>query len=418
VMICHTIAAQVGAIEEVVAAVKKREISQFTIQASVDRVKKLKAKYLSDTKPLPTSTGANSADRNSRQESLATEIYAQSTTVVRSEPGSIPIFSDASKKIVFVSPGKTPVGSGAVESGEEKTREQYTPASYIDVVRVHNQTVVDIRFHDGVPFPAEEQKQIDEADIIIFATRNASLSPYQKELGISLGKNFGNKITVIATCDPYDFLEEKEEIKNYITIYEPTTPAFRSAIDIVFGITKPRGTLPVSSVLPKYDIRVLGSSDEETGRLWNMWQEIFPKWKIDRQRLTKFLRQTHGHHLIHENGFCISFLMPGGHGKTSAVGVLSDYRGSGLGTALIRKAQQELIIAARSSSEGGLKSLDIGSASPRFWPQVPIDLSQTDKDFFLHRGNFIPEYGMLCTSNILQAFERSPHQHPAIYTET
>jgi len=37
-MICHTMAAQVGAIEQVVQAVKSGELSQKSIQASVDRV--------------------------------------------------------------------------------------------------------------------------------------------------------------------------------------------------------------------------------------------------------------------------------------------------------------------------------------------------------------------------------------------
>jgi hypothetical protein len=43
VMICHTMSAQVGAIEQVVQAVKKGELSQDAIQASVERVKDLKA---------------------------------------------------------------------------------------------------------------------------------------------------------------------------------------------------------------------------------------------------------------------------------------------------------------------------------------------------------------------------------------
>jgi hypothetical protein len=44
VMICHTMSAQVGAIEEVVQAVKSGKLSQDGIQASVDRVKDLKAR--------------------------------------------------------------------------------------------------------------------------------------------------------------------------------------------------------------------------------------------------------------------------------------------------------------------------------------------------------------------------------------
>ena len=126
VMICHTMSAQVGAIEQVFKAVRAGELSEETIEASANRVRALKSKFLSSPwkyQNVDTST----------QERLASEIYAMSTTVVRSETGTFPL--DPSQKIVFVSPGKAPLGGGAVDSGEEKTREPYTPATYIDLLR-------------------------------------------------------------------------------------------------------------------------------------------------------------------------------------------------------------------------------------------------------------------------------------------
>ena len=125
VMICHTISAQVGAIEQVIQAVRSGELSQEAIEVSVGRVKALKSKFLSSSS---NPGGVNIA----AQGTLAFEIYAKSTTVVRSEPGTFPL--SPSRKIVFVSPGRTPLGGGAVESGEEKTREPYTPATYIDLL--------------------------------------------------------------------------------------------------------------------------------------------------------------------------------------------------------------------------------------------------------------------------------------------
>jgi beta-N-acetylhexosaminidase len=392
VMICHTMSAQVGAIEQVVQAVMSGEISQQAIQASVDRVRHLKAKYanhapVTNLQDLTIETLRAAKSRNLGQAQLAAEVYAKSTTVVRGEAGLIPISPyTARMKVVFVSPGKTLLSGGAVESGEEKTRESCTPDSYIDLIRVHNPDAIDIRFHDGLEFSAEEEKNIIESDVIIFATRNASLSPYQKAFGLSLAKKYGNKLIIVATCDPYDFLEEKVEIKNYITIYEPTIPAFKSAVDIIFGITKPLGTLPVGTPPLKHDIRDLSSSDEDFEKIWRLWQVIFPKWPIERQRMAKLLRQPPGKHYIHEKGFCLSFLTDGPHGKIAAVGVLPEYRGKGLGTALIKKAQLELRRMARARGEGVLKSLEIGSVFPRFWPQVPIDFPREVKDFFLHRG--------------------------------
>ncbi|PVH79801.1 glycoside hydrolase family 3 protein [Cadophora sp. DSE1049] len=382
VMICHTMSAQVGAIEQVTAAVKSGELSLDAIQASVARVEALKSKYVSNA-PIPISTLADCQARNAKQDSLASAVYAKSTTVVRSVAGSFPIPSDSTKKIVFISPGKKPAGGGAVESGEEKTREPYTPSTYIDLLRLHDPRVVDVRFHDGIPLSPEDEKHVAEADIVIFATRNASLSPYQKNYGLSLGKMFGDKLIVIATCDPYDFLEEMDEIRNYITIYEPTIPAFKSAVDIIFGVTKPLGSLPVGTLPTKYDIMPLSKSDDDVLHLWNLWQTILPKWPMELKRLAKSLRQEHGHHFIHEAGFVMSFFfsIEGiNHGKITAVGVLPKYRGKGLGTALIAKAREAL------TEQGQLKSLQIGSVFPRYWPGVPIDFTQETKNFFLHRG--------------------------------
>jgi beta-N-acetylhexosaminidase len=325
--------------------------------------------------------------RNAKQATLAAEVYSKSITLVRSEPGTIPInLSEA--KVVFVSPGKIPLGGGAVDSGEEKTREAYTPASYIDLIRIHSPGAIDIRFHDGIQVTAEEEKHIAHSDVIIFATRNASLSTFQKEFGLSLGRKYGNKLIVVATCDPYDFLEEQSEIKNYITIYEPTIPAFKAAVDVIFGLTKAQGRLPIGVPPSKHAIRPLTTSDDDFEQLWQLWHKIFPTWPIERQRFKTLLQHPPGRICLyfHEKGFCLSYLNDGSQGKIAAVGVLPEFRGKGLGTAFIINAQIQLRKMAQELGEGGLKSLEIGSNFPRFWPQVAIDLPEEVKDFFVHRG--------------------------------
>ncbi|KAG0648385.1 N-acetyl-beta-glucosaminidase [Hyphodiscus hymeniophilus] len=373
VMICHTITAQVGAIEEVVQAVRSGELSKEAIELSVARVKALKSKFLSPlTAPKTVDIAA--------QKGLASEVYAKSTTVVRSEPGIFPLSPD--RKFVFVSPGKTPLSGGAVESGEEKTREPYTPATFIELLRVHNPSIVDIRFHDSIPLSFDAERAIAEAQTIILATRNASLSPYQKEFGLSLGKKFKKNLIVIATCDPYDFLEETDQVRNYIVIYEPTIPAFKSAVDVVFGLTKATGTLPVGRrSMTNYhsSIRSFSSSEQDFEHVWKLWNKIFPSWPIELRRMTKILGRN-GQHFVHESGFCLSFVS-GGQAKVALLGVLPDQRGKGLGTALIGKAVHELTLNAAEPI-----SLSIGSSFPRLWPGVPTDFPKEAKDFFLHRG--------------------------------
>jgi beta-N-acetylhexosaminidase len=313
-----------------------------------------------------------------------------------------PISKDSATKIVFVSPGKTPAGGGAVDSGEEKTREPHTPASYIKSLKSYNPSTIDIRFLDSIPLSSESEESIEEADVIIFATRNASLSPYQKDFGLSLGKKFGRKLVVVATCDPYDFLEEVDEIKNYITIYEPTIPAFKSAADIIFGTSQPLGHLPVSVRQTAHNIRPFNGSEEDIDHIWKLWESIFPTWRIDRGRLATILRKKGQYyipsqHYVHDQGFCLGYLDGvSGTGFISCVGVLESHRGQGIGTALITKARQEIRKTALSSGLKGPKYLGIVSSFPRFWPGVPCSFPSQVKDFFLHRGESASHACLIC----------------------
>jgi len=202
-----------------------------------------------------------------------------------------------------------------------------------------------------------------------------------------LGKKLGNKLIVIATCDPYDFLEEVDIVKNYITIYEPTVPAFKSAIDVIFGTTQAVGKLPVRSQPVKHDIRRFNKlNDEDTKHVWKLWQESFPNWQIKYQRLAQML-QRGGRHFIHDQGFCLSY--PGkepGTGSIACIAVEKSYQGRGIGTALISRARKEMRDEAFSAGLDSMKSFGINSNFPRFWPGIPTTMSSATKMFFVNRG--------------------------------
>lgn len=269
VMICHTIASQIGAIQQVMEAVKSGELSQAAIQASVDRVEALKCKYLiSNATEIPLS---DPEARDQKQLALASEIYAKSTTVVRSEVGVIPLNVGEGPKIVFLRPGKGPKPGGCVEESDKKNvRDAYTPAAYIDIIRTYNPNSAEIQYHEETPFSEESRKSIDEADFVILATINASFSVYQKAFCLSRGEALGSKLIVIATSDPYDFLNDTEEVKNYIAIYEPTVAAFQSAVDVIFGATTPTGSLPVSNPAVKHNIQSFKGAEagEVVDKVW------------------------------------------------------------------------------------------------------------------------------------------------------
>lgn len=377
-MVCHTMSAQLGAIEKVIRATKTGEISQSSIEGSVARIEALKLKYLSATELLQQSSFASLDERNRNQAKMVAEIYAKSTTLVRSALGVLPISAGTSKKIVFINMGNSSSHGGVVKSGVESGTETTISDTYISVLQSHDLNIQDLTSQKG------NMEKI-EADVVILATNNARLDPHQREYARSLGRLLGDKLIVIATCDPYDFIDDTETIKNYITIYEPTIPAFSAAINVIFGVTIARGSLPVGIPANQHIIRELTMSDKDIKELWVLWQTIFPKWQISLPRMKKVILQPHGRHYIHEKGFCLSFLMDGIHGKIAAVGVLPGFRGKGLGTLFVNKAKADL--RARSHEAGKeIKTMAIGSVFPRLWCEIPVDFPQQEKDFFLHRG--------------------------------
>lgn len=179
--------------------------------------------------------------------------------------------------------------------------------------------------------------------------------------------------------------------------------------------------ITAESVPASHGIRDLTDSEADFQHIWQLWQTIFPKWPIERKIMHNLLYLLPGQHYIHDQGFCLSFLADGGHGKIAAVGVLFEHRGKGLGTAFITKAQVGLRNAARGDAGGGeLKSLAIGSAMPRFWPQMPIDFPQDVKDFFIHRGKSSNFYqaAVIVMAHSDQVFKNPSNPLFGICTET
>ena len=162
----------------------------------------------------------------------------------------------------------------------------------------------------------------------------------------------------------------------------------------------------------KNDIRELTQSEDDFGKIWLMWQSTFPKWPIGQERMQRLLYGVPGQHYIHENGFCLSSIGDGAHGKIVAVGVLPGHRGKGLGTALVEVARAGLVRAA-SEHGGQLSSIEVGSLTPRFWPHLPVDFPPEVADFFLHRGIFlIPPSRILAVQTYSRSY-RLPQVHGA-----
>ncbi|KAI9830542.1 MAG: hypothetical protein M1819_005500 [Sarea resinae] len=382
VMICHTYDVQVASIEKVYDALKSGEISPERIDEALGRVRKVKAKHLqwnTTSNPTPMS---ELATLNKAHDQLSREIYSKSTTLVRAEEGTLPL--SGTSKTVFLSPGQETALGGAVHSGEYEMRDARVHAEFIGVLRGHNRGTVDL-YYTKSGLLEDSWKLVKEADAVILETRNAHQSTWQRDFAFQLAK-LSLKLIVIATCDPYDFLDDAQ-IKTYITIYEPTLAAFIPAVDVIFGLSRAQGTLPIGKEPAEVTVTPFDSSRDLEG-VSRIWQSTLPTYPVSIDKLRDLLNWKSGHHFVAHKGsvmigFCAAYTSHKQDKLEAHISVLivdPDQQRQGSGTALVMAARDFFL------QKFGIYNLAIGSTFPRFWPGLPVDLPASVADFFLHRG--------------------------------
>ncbi|GME53063.1 hypothetical protein GTA08_BOTSDO04817 [Neofusicoccum parvum] len=397
VMICHTIDLQTGALEAVFDQAKKDSAFRHQLQESHGRVSLLNQdKFTLDSEKsgrLAYASFGDLATVNEHNSQLAARLYAKSTTAVRQQPGLLPL--NRTQRIVFVSPGEKPVASGVVESGEVKTRVPHTPPDFIDVLKSYNAAVEELRFYEDGSNADEILRAAGGADAVILATRNARLAQYQRTMALKLASNVQN-LVVVATCDPYDFLED-DVIKTYLTIYEPTSSAFKAAADVLFGATAAQGTLPVQQAQPATAVEPF-APERDMDQVCSLWHEVLPGYQVPKPHLSGLLKRPQGNHFVIRDqssviGFIATHIQPPPPSKPSehpkglitAVLVHPHHQSKGVGTALLNHTRTLLL-------SHNCHSLAIGSTFPRFFPGLPTDIAASHQTFFHHRG-FSPALG-------------------------
>lgn len=387
IMVCHTYDVQVASIEAVCQAVKTGEIPLSRLEEALRRVTQLKSRFLNWDTALRRKADEDLSSLNAESAELAKEVYSRSTTLVRSKPGVLPL--SKSSHIVFLSPEeKTPAGGGAVDSGEIASRNPYTSAQFIDILRLHNDSIIDLRY-GGMGLSPDDWKIIDDAEVVILATCNARELSYQKNLGSELAQK-KEKLIVVATCNPYDFLEDPA-VETYITTYEPTLEAFSAAADVIFGVAPAKGVLPVrprkalaaaaTAVVP-FNVH---SDLEQVAKIWNA---ALPGYPLPAESLQRLLDRSNGHHFVARIGsavvgLCAAYTTVNLGNTTGQISVLivdPAKQGQGIGTALLMETRSYF------RTRFGLVNLTLGSVFPRFWPGIPTDLPPSIPEFFIHRG--------------------------------
>ncbi|KAK8153420.1 glycoside hydrolase superfamily [Phyllosticta citrichinensis] len=242
VMICHTIDLQTGALEAVFEAAKDNDFAE-QLRESLKRVSATRG-------DMSIETACREPDLkkfwqiSAENAKLAQDLYQHSATFVRTS-SKLPLRKG--NKILFAMPADMPTPSGVVEYGDLQGPVPETPSGYLEVLKSFSPSVEHMKFfQDG----RNDKEILDAAaavDVVILATRNARLSPYQRNMVKAL-QSAAPCLVVVATCDPYDFLgKDGAFVENYVAIYEPTVAAFKGAADNLFGLRHPTGRLPVQS---------------------------------------------------------------------------------------------------------------------------------------------------------------------------
>lgn len=91
---------------------------------------------------------------------------------------------------------------------------------------------------------AEAVHKAKQADVVIFGTMNAHLFDKQAEM-VNKVCETGKPVIAIALRNPYDLMVIPK-VNALIANYEFTLPSLTAATDVLFGVTKATGKLPVT----------------------------------------------------------------------------------------------------------------------------------------------------------------------------
>ncbi|MBB6669697.1 beta-N-acetylhexosaminidase [Cohnella nanjingensis] len=237
VLISHRIELQIEGIEAVIAAVRSGRISEARIDASVERLLRVKERRGLFRQP-DAAAKPDLHDVVATEASLAVakSLSERSVTLVKRE-GRFPLRPDAGTYVVW--PDMRPVSETAEPAGQETTLGRVLSQRLTEV----KEQVIDVE-------PSDEQIASVLAGSqgyaqIVVATYNAGFSEGQRRLVRALAERSGTDLIVASLRIPYD-LASFPQVKTYLACYENKPLAIRSLARVLTGEIPATGRLPAS----------------------------------------------------------------------------------------------------------------------------------------------------------------------------
>lgn len=237
IMVSHTRERQIGAIKAMIAAVEQGDISEESINQSVQRISQLLDKYVNWESVLgkDKDTELKKVGSSEHQE-LAKKVYEQSVTVVRNHD-VLPIQSDEKTTILIIEQAEQ------LQTRAEDARQN---KGIGEAVKEHAPSL-DIETIDQNISPSKLEHLITKAshyDYVIFGTSGMTPENPLHELLTSLQEK-EVKVIGIGMRNPYE-VNQFPEADAFLNTYEPSYRALQTATRAMFGKVKVSGKLPVT----------------------------------------------------------------------------------------------------------------------------------------------------------------------------
>ncbi|MDX2161252.1 MAG: glycoside hydrolase family 3 protein [bacterium] len=211
-----------AAIQTVIDAVRRGEISEARIDASARRILETKARFeLLDWEPLDPSAADQRVNAEANTAWLET-LFENATTLAYDRNDLIPIRPEARTTIIFLG---------------TRYQIQAECAQYSE--RITWVGVSDAPSADEIGWAVAAAR---DADTVVVWTQNAITTPAQAAL---VGALPAEKTIAVAIWSPYDW-QTYPNVAAYVATYSPARPAIPAACAILFGAAPARGQLPLT----------------------------------------------------------------------------------------------------------------------------------------------------------------------------
>ncbi|ASA26199.1 beta-N-acetylhexosaminidase [Paenibacillus donghaensis] len=236
ILVSHRFDWQVEAIEAVIGAVERGEISEARIDDSISRLQRLKLKR-GILKEEPAGFAAiRDTLATTASHAFAQKLSEHSITLVKDE-GQLPL---SGKERTYVIWPEVRVHHEVVEA----LREEVTLGGELSELIPQ----VDERIIDADPSEEEIGLVLTESAAytqIVAVTYNAGFSGGQRRILTELVGRTGTRLIVVAARDPFDYTAVPG-IRTYLACYENKPLAMQSVAKVLTGQLPARGRLPVT----------------------------------------------------------------------------------------------------------------------------------------------------------------------------